>query len=126
MRAVYRLKDDLESFGTKILYVGDHGQLEPVGDDPGLMSDPEIRLEQIHRQAAQSAIVRFAHHMREGSPPTTFRVPQGVMRNVHLCRGLPPDLARHDVVLCGFNRVRVAVNRKIRKARGFDSLFHDE
>jgi len=66
------LMRDLESFPVKVLYVGDHGQLEPVGDDPGLMRDPDIRLEQIHRQASGSPIIQFAHHVREGHAPRSF------------------------------------------------------
>lgn len=63
------LARDLRKHGFHLLWVGDHGQLEPVGEDPRIMKDPDVRLETIHRQAAQSPIVRVAHHMREGGHP---------------------------------------------------------
>jgi exodeoxyribonuclease-5 len=103
---------DLESFGVPVLYVGDHGQLEPVGDDPGLMRAPEIRLEQIHRQAAGSPIIKFAHHVREGGVPESF----GEHATARF--GLPSDLTAFDIVLCGYNKTRVAVNAKMRRLLG--------
>lgn len=113
-----RLVRDLESFGTQVLYVGDHGQLEPIGDDPGLMHDPQIRLEQIHRQAEGSAIIRFAHAVRRGHEPAPgiFAEADGVV----VRRGLRNiELAEYDAVLCGYNKTRVAVNMRIRERRGF-------
>lgn len=107
------LMRDLESFRAKVLYVGDHGQLEPVGDDPGLMHAPDIRLEQIHRQASDSPIIQFAHHVREGRAPRSFGDEAQV-----LARAPSSLLLQHDAVLCGYNKTRVDVNRRIREARG--------
>jgi ATP-dependent exoDNAse (exonuclease V) alpha subunit len=39
---------DLLSFKLPVLFVGDHGQLEPIGPNPGLMAHPDLRLEKIH------------------------------------------------------------------------------
>jgi ATP-dependent exoDNAse (exonuclease V) alpha subunit len=113
---------DLESLAKKILYVGDHGQLEPVGDDPGIMMDPTIRLEQIHRQAAGSPIIQFAHYLRTSNMPRGWE--GGKEATVHKReRASSSQLMEADVVLCGFNNTRVMVNKAIRKARGFrDSL----
>lgn len=111
-----RLVDDLEAYGIYVLYVGDHGQLEPIGPDPGIMRAPEILLEQIHRQARGNAIIEFAHHVRAGSPPRSFA--GGPEVEV----GLTPkqsELSRYDVVLCGLNKTRVAVNAMMREQLGF-------
>lgn len=60
---------------TKILFVGDHGQLEPVEDNYevlkrygkfDLMNDPDYVLTQIQRQAQDSPIIRLAHAARKG------------------------------------------------------------
>jgi exodeoxyribonuclease-5 len=108
------LMRDLESFRVKVLYVGDHGQLEPVGNDPGLMRSPDVRLEQIHRQASGSAIIQFAHHVRSGGEPTSFG------HEAELLDRAPASLLLdHDAILCGFNRTRVDVNRRIREQLGF-------
>lgn len=113
-----RLHEDLESFGVPVLYVGDHGQLEPVGDDPRLMRAPDLRLETIHRQAAGNPIIRFAHHLRQGGDPEDFA--SGGELDVR--RGIPDDLRPYDVILCGFNKTRVAVNAKVRRQLGHTGL----
>lgn len=63
---------DLEALAPKVLYVGDHGQLEPIGRDPGIMRNPDIRLEKIHRQAEKSSIIQFAHHVRLQRSPVSW------------------------------------------------------
>ncbi len=110
-----RLMEDLEMFGIKVLYVGDHGQLQPIGDDPGLMESPDLRLERIHRQAAESSVIKFAHGVRSGRDPRGFNSDG----QVQVRRNTPSDIARYDVVLCGFNRTRVEMNKLIRDRRRF-------
>jgi len=108
---------DLMSFGIKILYVGDHGQLEPIGLNPKLMIEPDIRLEQIHRQAEGNAILQFAHHVRQHGKPQSFGPEARVLETRHV----PADAHEYDVVLCGKNSTRAAVNAMIRRAKGFSS-----
>jgi exodeoxyribonuclease-5 len=107
------LMEDLESFNVRVLYVGDHGQLQPIGDDARIMANLDIRLEKIHRQAAGSPIIQFAHHVREGNAPESF----GAAARVQV--GLPTDLDKFDAVICGYNKTRVAVNARVREARGY-------
>lgn len=108
--------EDLESFEIPVLYVGDHGQLEPVGNDPGLMKDPDIRLEVIHRQAQGSPIIQFAHMVRSGGSPAAW---EG-SGDVEVRFGFSAkDLGDQDVILCGTNRTRVQVTRHVREQMGF-------
>lgn len=114
-----RLQRDIEGFDARVLYVGDHGQLEPVGAGGDLMRQPALRLETIHRQAEDSQVLRFAHQVRQGGHPSNLgRMAYGPLR---IEQGIPEDLGSYDVVLCGFNRTRVAVNRRIRRLRGYGS-----
>jgi exodeoxyribonuclease-5 len=108
-----QLVRDLESVVKYVLYVGDHGQLEPIGDDPGLMAAPDIRLENIHRQAEDSPIISFAHHVRRGYEPRTFGPEARVQR------GWSDDLVDFDVVLVGFNESRRKVNAWMRQHRDY-------
>lgn len=121
---------DLEELVPKVLYVGDHGQLEPIGRDPGIMRNPELRLEKIHRQAEKSPIINFAHHVRLQRSPQAWPEKAAVdywnakldAGGVKVRNGLRPSgtmLNQADVVLCGYNNTRVAVNRALRRLRGF-------
>ena len=128
-----RLHRDLLSVAAKVLYVGDHGQLEPIGGNPGLMKNPDIRLEKIHRQAASSPILPFAHALREGVEPLSY---------VPLCLGCqdlgrkgacpehgasmrvdnrwPQDLHKYDAVIVAKNAYRRYLNNHIREMRKFE------
>lgn len=112
--------EDVEALVTKILYVGDHGQLEPIGRDPGIMREPEIRLEQIHRQAEHSGIIQLAHHMRRGSRPQMWEPGklEGA-RVAQVAKLVARTLNQFDVILCGYNKTRKDVNSSIRRFRGF-------
>lgn len=113
-----RLHDDLENVANKILYIGDHGQLEPIGYDPGIMRNPDFRLERIHRQAKGSEIIRYAHHVREEGHPMEW---DGSV-DVETRKWWPQDdIHTFDAVLCGYNRTRHHANRQIREARGYTS-----
>jgi len=109
------LFDGLASFGLPLIFVGDHGQLEPVGEGLNLMVDPTFRLETIHRNAGE--IAHFAEWVRQGNPPARFRTGG----KVHfLSRGSAPNFYdQADQIICAFNRTRVDVNRSIRATRGY-------
>lgn len=105
---------DMQSFGLPIIAIGDPGQLEPVGDDPRLMEDADIVLTEIHRQDADSAIIQFATHVRQGNP-----IRRGTKGAVQIAgKELFLDsFDWADILLCGFNKTRVSVNDTIRKRR---------
>ena len=113
-----KIYDDLTSTKCKLLFVGDYGQLPPVGGDPGIMNHPDFRLGKIMRQAADNDIIRFAHHLREGNDPEDFEggddVTLGSMRD---WKGASPD-----VWLCGTNENRVFLNGKLRTGRSTESV----
>jgi exodeoxyribonuclease-5 len=111
-RDLYR---DLLSFGLPIIFVGDHGQLPPVGSDMNLMKDPMYRLEQIHRNAGP--IAHFAQHLREGAPPWEFDGGD----KVRVLDGADPNddtLLSLDQAIAGFNRTRIGINAKVRRLLG--------
>ena len=57
--------DTLLRHNTKILAVGDHGQLPPVRGQGSLMKHPDLRLEKIHRQAEGSPIIALSAAIRK-------------------------------------------------------------
>jgi exodeoxyribonuclease-5 len=113
------LHADLLSFGLPVLFVGDHGQLEPIGTNPGLMADPRLRLETIHRQARGNPILRLATAFREGRSVPRWEDPRGRLRV--LGRDEFDSLVSPDVqIICGFNKTRHGVNARVRRMLGLD------
>src|SRR5216684_1398805 len=63
------IADDLRAFGKKILVLGDPGQLPPIrGAGAFTRREPDFFLTEVHRQAAESPILRVATAAREGRP----------------------------------------------------------
>lgn len=115
---VYR---DLLSFGMPVLFVGDHGQLEPIGANPRLMIDPKLKLEKIHRQAAENPILRLATAFREGRPVPKWEDPQGrlsIRPRSAFERLISPDTQ----IICGFNATRHRINARVRALLGYSGL----
>lgn len=110
---------DLLSFSIPILWVGDHGQLEPVGRNPGVMKDPIIKLEQIHRQAANNPIIRFADRIRKGAQPAAIASKHDeTIRVIHKQGIHDEDLLETDQMIVAMNRTRVKFNKYVRKLQG--------
>lgn len=111
------IHEDLLSFDAQVLYVGDHWQLEPIGEDPNLMAKPDIILEEIHRQAADSPILKLATHAHNGL--AVF--PHGFCPGLEIASDARFWTAIYDadIALVGFNRTRHRVNSILRLSRGF-------
>lgn len=108
------LHQDLLSFGIPILWVGDHGQLEPVGGQTNLMANPTLRLEHIHRQAADNPILRLAHAFREGRATPFWEDPKGRLTltdSSYFDKFVCPERQ----IICGYNKTRHRVNKKVRE-----------
>lgn len=119
------LLEDLKRHQVRILAVGDHAQLPPVGSTGSLMKDPDMRLEKIHRQAEGSPIIQLSRAIREeGRMPPKYadgeRVifdyrskVEDVLSDIY---GSTPAL---DVgLLCWTNKNRIFLNKLARKALG--------
>jgi hypothetical protein len=114
------LAKDLLSFGTRVLVLGDPGQLPPVfGEGYFMKGEPDFRLTQIHRQAQESPILTLATMAREGR-----RIPEGVYGNCAVVHKITPELAiEADIILCGRNKTRHVNNARMRALRGFSGEF---
>jgi exodeoxyribonuclease-5 len=109
--------EDLLSYDVPILFVGDHGQLPPVGENMvHLMQDPDYRLEEIHRNAGP--IARFSEHLRNGDLPRTWEGDEAAVQVV--TKGQKGDIGDwlDTQVICGLNRTRVEVNKAFRRRLG--------
>ncbi len=119
--------NDLLSFGKPVLAVGDHGQLPPIGNNFNLMLEPEIKLDKIWRQAADSPIIAISTMARSGQAIPIRVYGEGVEK---LDRNDPITgdtiqtiLESHDadtLVLCGYNSTRQKLNNHVRELKGFE------
>lgn len=111
-----KVADELRGLNRKILWVGDHGQLPPVGADPGIMRSPTVRLETIHRQVADSPILNLAYSVRSGNHPRTFKSDRDELEvacgsgfcAATLCHALMEE--GYEQVIVGLHRTRVTIN----------------
>lgn len=114
-----RMGEDLESFGTKLLVIGDPAQLPPVyGAGFFTSREPDAFLDEIHRQALDSPVLRLADLARRGE-----RLPYGqIGEDVEVLRqgdlSLQERALAAEMIIVGRNRTRHACNAKIRRLRG--------
>jgi exodeoxyribonuclease-5 len=108
---------DLQSYGIPILVLGDPGQLPPVnGGGYFTEQEPDVMLEEIHRQAADNPIVRIATDVREGR-----RLQRGDYGAVRIISAKEVDaslVTSSDQVLVGINRTRHRYNERLRQLAG--------
>ncbi|MGV7034872.1 ATP-dependent DNA helicase [Methylobacterium symbioticum] len=114
-----RLGQDLVSYGTKILVLGDPAQLPPVrGEGFFTRVAPDFMLTEIHRQAADNPIIRMSMDVREGRRLSLGA--HGDSRVIDLRDLGQRAVLAADQVLVGRNQTRRAVNAKIRRLKGLD------
>jgi exodeoxyribonuclease-5 len=113
---------DLMSFNIPIVALGDPGQLEPIGEDNGLLKKPDFFLDEIHRQAADNSIIRLSMLVREGRalPIITEDPFVKVLDKKDLNIGM---LQWADQILCGKNNTRRTINADMRKALGHSGTY---
>ncbi len=105
------LYNDLRSYNKLLLFVGDPGQLEPVGDNPNLMAQPDFVLSKIHRQAAQSPIITLANNIRTGQPMPPFQETAELV-----IRGkVGYDVRSVTQLICAKNKTRRMLNEQMRR-----------
>jgi exodeoxyribonuclease-5 len=119
--------NDLLALGLPILCVGDHGQLPPVGDDVGIMSNPDLTLVEVRRQAMDNPVIALSVMVRNnqdwrgfvknsGDPRiqaiSQFDLPSLVMDRFRGFRDRA--MAKDPLVLCAKNETRVSLNKAAR------------
>lgn len=111
---------DLESFGVPILALGDPFQLPPVASSQGYFTsnEPDFMLTEVHRQARDSWVLKLATEIRSGKALS--------LGSYGDCDILPKkgltveEAVTFDQIICGTNKTRKAINKRVRQALGFD------
>ena len=108
---------DLMTFDIPILAIGDPGQLPPVRGNAGLTNKrPSYFLDEIHRQALDSPIIRLSQEVRNGKSLQLGNYGDSVriIDRFHDDVSYDPDFAAQ--IICGTNKRRWAITRKLRDA----------
>ena len=119
------LYSDLLRYEVPILFVGDHGQLGPVKSQLNLMKNPTIKLEKIHRQAADNPIIRLATMARTDQhfPYDTYGDGVQVLRPTDMPVWLQKEFLSgnpDNFILVARNDLRVRINQRIISEKGKD------
>lgn len=117
----------LLSYKVPIIAVGDHGQLPPIRGSFNLMDQPEIILNQIHRQAEKNPIIGISIQAREHGFIRPGRYGDLVVKYSredpdaqYDMNDILQNFSEDTLVLCGFNATRKRLNSFIRQSLGFD------
>lgn len=116
-----QMGQDLLSFGVPILVLGDPAQLPPVGS-AGYFTEnvkPDIMLDEIHRQARESPVLRMATDVREGRGLTIGDWGDGSFVHPFGTKLAQEQVLEFDQLLVGKNRTRHAMNKRVRQFLGF-------
>lgn len=117
-----KIARDILSYGLPVVAIGDHGQLPPINGDFNLMGKPDIKLEQIHRQAEGNPIIQVSMEVRKYFKLFPKVYGEGVckreIKNLaeEICKTVTPKGGKIPLFLCAFNGTRVFVNTVVRNA----------
>ncbi|MDD2822863.1 MAG: ATP-dependent RecD-like DNA helicase [Candidatus Daviesbacteria bacterium] len=119
----------LLSYHVPIIVVGDHGQLPPIKGSFNLMQKPDLRLEEIHRQAKKNPIINLSIEAREKGEilpgkysPYVKKYSSGDIDGQEQMEEMLQNINSDTLVLCGYNSTRRKLNNFIRQAKGFESV----
>jgi exodeoxyribonuclease-5 len=114
----------LISHGVYVIAAGDPGQLSPPKDETNtVLEQPHVFLDEILRQAQESAIIRLSMHVREGKDFRTFESVPGEVKIIphkYLFHQEDERLCQLQAsqILCGTNAIRFEINANVRKMLG--------
>jgi len=109
--------DRFVTLGLKVIYIGDHFQLPPVGDKFNIMENPDFTLTKVLRQNENNPIVKMATIVRNGEflpvgrYGNSFHLPIDKLKDEYL--------PKFDQIITWTNKSRKLVNEKVRNMLGF-------
>lgn len=112
---------DMLSFGTKVLALGDPFQLKPVNGAGFFTSvEPDIMLTEIRRQALDSPIIRLSMDIREGRGLKVGQYGESLVarRSSMSKEDVRMLVDEADQILCGRNKTRQTLNTRVRQLAG--------
>jgi len=108
--------DDLMSLGIKIIFTGDINQIPSISnDDFNIMSNPDIRFEEIHRQAENNPIILMARYILDTGKFTKKYIGNNIQIVTDRDEHINKYGVHYETILCGTNRNRIYLNKQMRK-----------
>lgn len=115
------LARDILSFKIPVLVLGDPGQLPPI-DGAGYFDQTcDFMLTEVHRQAAESPVIRLAMQARDGRSLALGKY--GSSRVISKSKVGREEALEVAQIICGLNRTRVVLNNENRALRGFEGPY---
>ncbi|MCX6732495.1 MAG: ATP-dependent RecD-like DNA helicase [Candidatus Roizmanbacteria bacterium] len=118
----------LLSYKVPIIVVGDHGQLPPISGSFHLISNPELELVEIHRQAQNNPIIALSIQARQNGyiHPGIYgdfvrKFSKDDTDAQETVSELLANYSPETLILCGYNKTRKKLNLHIRNTLGFTS-----
>jgi exodeoxyribonuclease-5 len=112
----------LLSHGIYVLALGDPGQLSPPRDETNpVLEKPHIFLDEIMRQAQESAIIRLSMHIRDGKDFRLFPTVSGEVRIIphkYMFEDEDATLLQASQIICSTNNQRYDLNARVRHMLG--------
>lgn len=107
------LKKDILSYGIPVIALGDLDQLPPVIGNTSFLTEPDVILTEVMRQAEDNPILHLAELARAGKDiPTGKYGPRCyVFDEMKLSDNI---LAKLDIIICGKNQTRTDINNYMR------------
>lgn len=113
------LARDLLRYKVPILVLGDPGQLPPVkGTGYFTEHEPDVMLDEVHRQAAESPIIRLATQIRMGEYSREKMSEPGLLVTDRK-EDLSDTVMRAGAIIVGRNNTRCSFNDRMRERHGF-------
>lgn len=116
-----RMGVDLVSFGVPILVLGDPAQLPPVKGSGYFTANaqPDVMLTEIHRQAQESGILRFATDLRLSRAPKLGNYGNDCkIIPISDLKGNPELVTQRHQLIVGRNKTRSSYNHRLRHLLG--------
>lgn len=120
--------EHLMSYRVPMIVVGDHEQLPPIRGSFTLMQNPNLKLEEIHRQAKKNPIIAVSITARETGNipagrygPTVVKYTRDDSETPEVLQEMLNNYQDETLILCGYNKTRKRLNAHIRAALGFES-----
>ena len=112
------IKELLRHRETFVVFCGDPGQLSPINalDDNHLLDQPHVFLNEVHRQALDSDIIKLSMDIRNNKNFNRFvgKDAQVLLKN-ELSEGM---LTWADQIICATNATRVSINSQVKQITG--------